>query len=164
MLIRDATPADFPAILALNATFVAVLSPMDRERLEQLHGQAALHRVIEYEGQVAAFLLALRESVNYDSPNYRWFGTRYSRFLYVDRVVVAGDWQAQGAGRRLYQEAHAFALRNEVPVIVCEFDIEPPNPASQRFHARQGFREVGRQSLGGGKVVSMQALEVVIAD
>jgi predicted GNAT superfamily acetyltransferase len=49
-----------------------------------------------------------------------------------------------------------------VPVIVCEFDIEPPNPASQRFHARQGFREVGRQSIEGGKVVSMQACEVVV--
>ncbi len=136
MLIRDATPADFPAILALNAAFVAVLSPMDRERLEKLHGQAALHRVIEKEGHLAAFLLALREGADYDSPNYRWFASRYPRFLYVDRVVVAGDSQAHGAGNRLYRDLHAFAMRQEVPQITCEFDIELPNIPESRISSR----------------------------
>lgn len=164
MLIRDATPADFADILTLNAAYVAVLSPMDRRRLEQLHRQAALHRVIEQEGQVAAFLLAMREGTDYDSPNYRWFASRYPRFLYVDRVAVAGDRQAQGAGSWLYRDVHAFARSRGVPQITCEFDIEPLNPASQRFHARQGFREVGRQTLSGAKVVSMQALDVANGD
>lgn len=114
--IRLARSGDFPAIGALNAAFVAVLSPMDRERLEQLHEQAALHRVIEQEGQVTAFLLALREGANDDGPNDRWFASRSPRFLHVDRVVVAGDSQARGAGTRLYRDAHSSALRNAVPV------------------------------------------------
>ena len=46
MTLRDATPADFPAILTLNEAFVSVLSPLDDARLARLHGQAALHRVI----------------------------------------------------------------------------------------------------------------------
>ncbi|EIM01706.1 GNAT family N-acetyltransferase [Rhodanobacter denitrificans] len=162
---RDATPADFPAILALNEAFVAVLSPLDHARLARLHAQAALHRVIERAGRVEAFLLAFREGADYDSPNYRWFAQRYPRFLYVDRVVVAGDAQACGAGTVLYRELHAQARRDAVPWITCEFDLEPPNPASARFHARLGFGEVGRQSLHGGKkTVSLQALDVVAGD
>lgn len=160
-MIRDATPADFPAILALNEAFVAALSPLDGARLARLHAQAALHRVIESAGRLEAFLLAFREGADYDSPNYRWFAQRYPRFLYVDRIVVAGSAQARGAGSRLYRELYVQAVRDAVPLITCEFDIEPPNPVSERFHARLGFREVGRQSLyGGSKTVSLQALDV----
>jgi Predicted acetyltransferase, GNAT superfamily len=161
MMLRDATPADFPAILALNEAFVAVLSPLDAARLARLHAQAALHRVIEQDGRIEAFLLAFREDADYDGANYRWFAQRYARFLYVDRIVVAGSTQARGAGSRLYGDACALASRDAVPLITCEFDIEPPNPASQRFHARLGFREVGQRQLdGGNKIVSMQALDL----
>jgi len=164
-MLRDATPADFPAILALNEAFVAVLSPLDDARLARLHVQAAWHRVIESDGRIGAFLLAFREGTDYDSPNYRWFAQRYPRFLYVDRIVVDGSTQARGAGSRLYRELHALAVHDAVPLIACEFDIEPPNPASERFHARLGFREVGRQSLHGGrKTVSLQALDVAAGD
>lgn len=160
-MLRDARPADFPAILDLNEAFVAVLSPLDGKRLARLHAHAALHRVIENEERIEAFLLAFREGADYDSPNYRWFAQRYARFLYVDRIVVAADIHARGAGSMLYRDAIALARRDAVPIITCEFDIEPPNPASARFHASQGFREVGRQQLHGGrKTVSLQALDV----
>jgi predicted GNAT superfamily acetyltransferase len=40
---------------------------------------------------------------------------------------------------------------------VRDFDVEPPNPVSAKFHARFGFREVGRQSVSyADKRVSMQ--------
>ena len=160
-MLRDATSADFTAILALNEAFVSVLSPLDAARLARLHARAALHRVIEQDGRIEAFLLAFREGADYDSPNYQWFAQRHVRFLYVDRVVVATGTQARGAGSRLYRDVYALALRDGVPLITCEFDIEPPNPASERFHARLGFREVGRQQLDDGrKTVSLQALDV----
>jgi predicted GNAT superfamily acetyltransferase len=162
-MLRDATPADFSAILALNKAFVAVLSPLDSERLAQLHAQASLHRVIEHDGRIEAFLLAFREGADYDGANYRWFAQRHARFLYVDRIVVAGSGQAQGAGSRLYRDAYARASADAVPIIACEFDIEPPNPVSARFHARWGFREVGQRQLGGGKFVSMQVLDLAAA-
>lgn len=163
LMLRDATPADFPSILALNEAFVTVLSPLDGERLAQLHAQAAAHRVIEQDGQIAAFLLAFREGADYDGANYRWFAQRYARFLYVDRIVVAAGAQAQGSGSALYRDAGALASRDGVPLIACEFDIEPPNPASARFHAQQGFREIGQRQLLGGKIVSMQVLDVSAA-
>lgn len=160
MMVRDASPADFPAILALNQTWVAVLSPLDAARLAQLHAQAALHRVIEHDGRVAAFLLAFREGADYDGANYQWFAGRYARFLYVDRVVVAGNEQARGMGSRLYRDAIAMALRHAVPRMACEFDIEPPNEVSRRFHERLGFRAIGQRRLDGGKAVSMQVLDI----
>lgn len=155
-LIRDATPADFDAVLALNAESVQFLSPLDRARLLQLHAQAAFHRVVELEGAVVAFLLAFREDAGYDSPNFRWFVCHVPQFLYIDRVVVAAAARGRGLGARLYDDIIAFAAAQGVPRLTCEFDIDPPNPASEGFHARYGFREVGRQRLASGKQVSLQ--------
>lgn len=160
MHLRRATEADFAAILALNAESVACLSPLDESRLARLHAQAAYHRVVADGAQVIAFLLALREGADYDSPNYLWFAHRYPRFLYIDRVVVALPARAKGAGALLYRDLFAFAAATAVPRITCEYDIDPPNAASARFHARFGFREVGSQSVAGGaKRVSLQMAE-----
>lgn len=161
-MLRDATPFDFPAILALNEAFVAVLSPLDSERLTRLHAQAAMHRVVEQHGRIEAFLLAFREGADYDGANYQWFAQRYARFLYVDRIVVGAGGQALGAGSRLYRDLGALASGDAVPLITCEYDIEPPNPVSARFHARHGFREVGQRQLSGGKTVSMRVLDVAV--
>jgi len=162
MQTRFATPDDFTTILALNQEWVDFLSPLDPKRLQMLHAAAALHRVVEADGIVIAFLLVLRDGATYDSVNYQWFAQRYPRFLYVDRVVVSGRARSAGAGRLLYADVFGLALASAVPLIACEFDVEPPNPVSARFHARLGFSEVGRQWVGGGaKCVSMQLAESV---
>ena len=160
---RDATPADFPAILALNEDWVHFLSPLTAERLEALHRSAAYHKVVEIDGTVAAFLLAFREGAPYDSPNYLWFLEHYPHFLYIDRIVVAPSHRGGGFGAMLYDDIAAFAARSGVPWLTCEFDVEPPNPGSMRFHERMGFAEVGTQWLGGGKKrVSLQAKRIAI--
>ncbi|MEO7323793.1 MAG: GNAT family N-acetyltransferase [Dokdonella sp.] len=157
-MIRAATPADFAAILALNAESVQFLSPLTPERLEWLHRMSAYHRVIEDDGVVAAFLLAFREGTRYDSPNYAWFVGRYPAFLYIDRIVASSAHRGRGHAATLYDDIAAFASRTAAPLLTCEFDLDPPNPASLHFHARMGFREVGTQWLyGGTKQVSMQA-------
>ncbi len=161
MLIRAATGDDFPAILALNAASVQFLSPLDAARLRHLHAQAAYHRVVEAEDVVVAFLLALREGADYDSPNYRWFAQHYPAFVYIDRVVVDSAQQGHGFGAKLYDDLLAFAASARVARLTCEFDLEPPNPASAKFHARYGFCEVARQWLGGGKKqVSLQVRDL----
>ncbi|MEO8223838.1 MAG: GNAT family N-acetyltransferase [Gammaproteobacteria bacterium] len=157
MHIRPARHDDFPAILALNAESVRFLSPLTLPRLQALHEQAAVHAVIEDEGSVTAFVLALREGAEYDSVNYQWFGARYPHFLYIDRVVVSEDYQGRGAGTLLYEQVFERARLIGTPVVACEFDVDPPNPASERFHAKLGFLEVGRQAVAGGqKEVSLQ--------
>ncbi len=160
MRIRQTSPADFPRILALNAEFVRFLSPLMPERLVDLDRQAELSLVVEHEGAVAAFLLAFREGAGYDSINYRWFGQRYPSFLYIDRIVIDAAMHGKGLGAALYQHVFAHARAIDAPWVTCEIDCDPPNPVSDRFHARLGFHEVGRQPVPGGKQVSLQVVSV----
>jgi len=111
------------------------------------------------DGEVQAFLIALRPGARYDSPNYQWFAQRYADFVYVDRIVVAADARQAGLAALLYEDLLAHGRAASIARITCEIDIEPPNPASLRFHARFGFAEVGTQRVAGGrKCVSLQAL------
>jgi len=159
--LRDAAPGDFDAILGINHASVHFLSAMDRQRLADLHGMATRHRVVEDEQGVCAFLLAMREGCAYDSPNYRWFAGRFAQFLYIDRVVIAPDRQGRGLGRLLYDDLLSFARATGIAMVTCEVDDDPPNAASQRFHAAFGFRSIGSQRLGvAGKRVAYLALTV----
>lgn len=158
MPIRNATPADFPQILRLNEESVHFLSPMTPERLDFLYREAAYRRVVEEGGKVVAFLLAFREGSTYDSVNYQWFARNYANFLYIDRIVVAGTHQGRGIGPRFYADLFAFAEQTGASCVTCEFDVDPPNETSRRFHERFGFIEVGSQSVGASqKRVSLQA-------
>ncbi|WP_291848345.1 GNAT family N-acetyltransferase [Accumulibacter sp.] len=161
MHIRNARTDDFTQILRLNDESVHFLSPLDHERLTLLHGQAAYHRVSEDEGEVVAFLLAFGEGAAYDSPNYRWFAGRFERFLYIDRVVVDRRQQGRGIGQCFYADLLSFARASGARLVTCEFDLDPPNDQSRRFHASFGFREVGTQFYAAaGKQVSLQALSI----
>lgn len=161
IVLRDTAPADHERILALNSASVAVLSPLSPERLETLIAQSWRHRVACRGGEVQAFLIALAPGADYDSPNYRWFMANDKDFVYVDRVVVDAGARQAGLAARLYDDLIAAARRRGCARITCEIDIEPPNPASYRFHARYGFVEVGTQHVAGGaKRVSLQALDL----
>ena len=155
--IRDLASTDYPSVLALNSAFERFLSPMDETRLVQLHQRASYARVALHHSSAVAFLLAFRERAIYDSPNYVWFDQRYPSFLYIDRIVVSADHQGKRLGRALYTDLFRFATEARIPRVTCEFDIEPPNEASRRFHAEFGFREVGTQRVAyGRKQVSLQ--------
>jgi uncharacterized protein len=160
-MIRDARPGDFESIVALNQEAVHFTSPMDLPRLIHLDTQSAYHRVIELDGETVAFLLALREGADYPNPNYGWFSERLDGFLYVDRIVISSSRQGERLGQALYDDLFAYAKEQEVGRICCEFDVDPPNPVSQRFHARYGFSEMGTQWVAGGsKRVSLQVAAV----
>ena len=164
-LIRDAIDADFDRIVQLNAAVVRETSAMDLARLRQLHALAFHHRVAIVDGEVAGFLLAMRDGAAYINDNFDWFSARYPRFVYVDRIVVAAAAAGTGIGRRLYDDLFDRARQLGIGIIACEYNLEPPNPASRRFHDRFGFREVGRQHVADGtKLVSLQIAEVPDSD
>lgn len=159
--IKPAGAEHLPEILRLNEINVAVLAPLDLEQLKRLGGMAELFWVVEMDGKVSAFLIALRESKAYESVNYRWFAAHYRRFLYVDRIVVAEGARKAGVGKALYEGVLAHARKIGAPVVTAEIDIEPENAPSLRFHGSFGFREVGQQRVADGKkAVSLQALEL----
>jgi hypothetical protein len=158
--LRPATLADFATIVALNEGEVQHTSVMDEARLGELHAMAAYHRIAVVDGEVAAFLLALREDAPYRNDNHGWFAARYPRFLYVDRIVVGPQGAGLGLGSQLYRDLFGTARADGVPIVCCEYNIEPPNEPSRRFHDKFGFREVGSQWLDGGKKrVSLQIAE-----
>ena len=140
-------PAIEPAILALNNAHAAELSWLEDARLTSLLKQAFHARRI---GEVEAFLLAFDESAAYDSPNYLWFRRRYRRFVYVDRVVVSPAARGRGYARLLYADLFDRAGQAGHDIVVCEVNSDPPNPASDAFHAAQGFAEVGRAAIHQG--------------
>lgn len=155
--IRTATYGDLNDILKLNEESVHFLSPLSLEKLQHLHAQAEILKVVEINGIVKGFVLALREEKDYDSINYSWFASHYPSFLYVDRVVISTLQQGTGLGAMLYQEVFKHAKEVGVPYVTAEIDIDPPNPASLKFHEKYGFTEVGRQLVAGGKkAVSLQ--------
>jgi len=145
-------------VLALNNEHAKELSWLDADRLVALVGLAFLARRI---GAVDAFLLAFDQDADYDSPNFLWFRSRYPRFVYVDRIVVAPSARGRGHARRLYDDLFHHALRCGHERVVCEVNREPPNPASDAFHATLGFSEVGLAAIhGGSKTVRYLAREL----
>jgi predicted GNAT superfamily acetyltransferase len=157
--IRAVTPADFSVLLRLNLESEHFLSPLSHERLQRLHAQSWYHRVACIDDRVCGFLLAIAEGADYDSPNYRWFAARRREFVYIDRIVVAAAARGRGLAARLYTDLFALAREHGIERITCEFDTDPPNEASRRFHEQFGFREVGRQLVAEGKkAVSLQEL------
>jgi predicted GNAT superfamily acetyltransferase len=135
------------SLLELNNAHARELSWLEPEQLEDLIEQAFLARRI---GKIDAFLLALDQDARYSSPNFQWFRTRYRRFVYVDRVVVASSARGRGCARRLYGDLFEHAIRVGHAHIFCEVNKIPPNPASDAFHAASGFVEVGTASVHGG--------------
>lgn len=138
------------AVLELNQLNVTELSALDGDRLDQLVA-AAFHASAAADGN--AFLLAFDQDADYDSPNFHWFRARYSHFVYVDRVAVAASRRGRGLASVLYRGLFDAALEAGHSLIACEVNLDPPNPASDAFHAGQGFEEVGRQRLENGKMV-----------
>jgi predicted GNAT superfamily acetyltransferase len=134
-------------VLALNNEHASELSWLAAGRLVELVGRAFLARRI---GAVDAFLLAFDQDADYDSPNFLWFRSRYPRFVYVDRIVVAPSARGHGHARRLYDDLFQHALRAGHERVVCEVNREPPNPASDAFHAALGFSEVGAAIIHDG--------------
>ncbi len=145
--IEAVAPADEAELLALNNRHAQELSWLDAERLRFLLEQSFHARRI---GPAEAFIMTFDQDAAYDSPNFLWFGQRYPRFVYVDRVVVAEVARGRGHARRLYEDLFAHAGRAGHGVVTCEVNADPPNPASDAFHARLGFSEVGAAAIHGG--------------
>jgi uncharacterized protein len=158
MRLRDLTRADWPQLLALNLTSVRELSELDERRLEWILSLAHRSLAVDSEGEMVAFALAIAPGTPYDSQNYRWFDARFERFLYLDRIAVAGPQRRRGIGTRLYDAMEAAT--GPFDRIVCDVNVVPPNHASLAFHVSRGYLEIGRLAHGREKVVALLGKEL----
>lgn len=142
--------APSPALLRLNQADADKLSSLDAARLSQLADMAFMAARI---GQADALLIAFDQDAAYDSPNFLWFRSRFPRFVYVDRVVVAAGCRGRGHASRLYRALFARALAAGHERVVCEVNAVPPNPGSDAFHAAIGFAPVGTGEPHPGRQV-----------
>jgi uncharacterized protein len=135
------------ALLGVNNASERETSLLSPARFDQLIEAA---RVSTFIAPGKAFLLAFEHADDYNGINFQWFRSRYDRFLYIDRIVVDAKYRGQGYGQILYADLFERADKLGHDRIACEVNLQPPNPASDRFHLAQGFQEVGRATLGGG--------------
>ncbi len=138
-------PDSLGRALALNNAHAAELSLLDPDRLARLVDRAFL---AVWAPDEAGFLIAFDQDAPYESPNFHWFQDRWRRFVYVDRVVVRPECRGRGHAEALYRLLFARAAAACHELIGCEVNIEPPNPASDRFHARLGFQALGSAGRG----------------
>lgn len=158
--ILDVLPGDHARIVELNADAVLHTSVMDIARLAELDVLSSYHKAIFVNGSLAGFLLAMRDNCIYQNDNYAFFAARYTTFVYIDRIVIAPDFAGLKLGSMLYRDLFDYARQNAIPVLACEYNIDPPNEPSRRFHDKFGFKEIGRQWLDGGKKqVSLQVAD-----
>jgi uncharacterized protein len=160
IVVRDATAADFAAVLALNNAHTPHVNALSDEQFVWLAAHAGYFRVATDVEGLAGFVLCVPSGLSdYWSENYRWFTERCERFLYLDRVVVAPWMRRRGVGRALYDDLHQ-SVAAMWPRVTLEVNLRPPNPGSVAFHAAMGYVPVGvREYDDGSKAVQMYARE-----
>jgi uncharacterized protein len=141
-------------ILALNAAYEVETGPLCRVALTEMLGEA-FHSATEAAGR-DGFLIAFDQDAAYDSTNFLWFKARYDRFVYVDRIIIATHARGRGLARTFYEGLFDHARAAGHSRIVCEINLDPPNPGSVAFHRALGFVAIGQATLGNGKTVSYQ--------
>lgn len=138
-----------PLLRDLNNEHARELSFADNARFAHLVAGAFFAAHIGAE----AFIIAFDQDADYDSENFLWFRHRFSRFVYVDRVVTAAAARGRGHAAVLYNALFAAARAAGHERVTCEINADPPNPGSEAFHAKFGFQEIGSATLPNGKTV-----------
>jgi hypothetical protein len=137
-------PCDLDALLALSNAHEKEIGKFTKADFTQLVEFSFRTRMT---AERDAFLIALSERSPDDAPNFRWFASRFDRFVYIDRVVVAEHSRKRGLATLLYDDLMEAARGAGHTNICCEVNVDPPNPGSDAFHARMGFEEIGRAYL-----------------
>ena len=163
--LRPYRDRDLDALVAVNDAAYPAVPITPAEELAELIGMSSVAVVVD-DGAAAGFVLGMPPGLAYQSENYLFFSARArehgTTFVYVDRIVLAAHLRGRALGPQLYDAVFDEARRVGADEVLCEVNLEPPNPGSLAFHTRLGFVEVGRQSTkGGANVVALLAAPVV---
>ncbi|MFS8183880.1 GNAT family N-acetyltransferase [Pseudovibrio denitrificans] len=149
--IRSFIADDLTWTHALNEEHAVELSSLTLDGFAELIEKSTYVKVADND---AGLLVTYDQGGDYSSINFRWFCEHYDNFLYVDRIVISKAARGQGIARKLYDDLFQFAKAKGYERVVCEVNSDPPNPASDAFHASLGFKVVGKAELEGkGKTV-----------
>ena len=146
--IRDVREHELDSVVAVNNAAGPSILPMDLAKARFFWEHAEYFRVVEQDGLVSGFLVALGPEAPYDSPNFLWFRERYPDFLYIDRIVIARPRRGGGRGRAFYADVQSYAEVRR-PLLACEVFLQTGNDPALLFHGHFGFREVGQNVMQG---------------
>lgn len=138
MELRPLVAADVPAMWRINEAGLPGTGRITEAALEDMLSYAEL-AVGAFEDELLGYVLCLPPRTRYGSLNYAWFNENFADFLYVDLIAVAPEHRDRGIGSELYRRV---AAHGDSPV-AAEVSLDPPNPASMRFHQRHGFERIG---------------------
>jgi uncharacterized protein len=150
--MKDLRLAHLQKTLVLNNMHAAETSTLDLNALEHMLANAYFSITDDAHG----LLIAFDQDADYDGVNFNWFKSRFDRFVYVDRIVVAAHTRGKGLARHYYTRLFDTARLAGHSRITCEINLDPPNPGSISFHTNMGFTEIGQATLANGKTVSYQ--------
>jgi uncharacterized protein len=149
-------------LLTLNNNHSIELSPLTLPELDQIIRASFFSATIN---DSEALLISFDQSFPHEHENLTWLRAHFQstrtenrdldekgrdKFAYVDRVVVSPTARGKGYARALYADLFARAKSAGHTRIVCEVNLDPPNPASDAFHASLNFSEVGRAVIYSG--------------
>ena len=100
------------------------------------------------------FAIIMNKDSDYESLNYQYFKSKYSDFLYIDRVAVVDKAQRMGVGSSIYKKIYELNSELSVP-ICCEVNTIPLNQQSLDFHCKQKFKIIEEVKLGKKRVAMM---------
>ena len=130
MLIRPATPADVPAIRALEQQTATAAHWSEREYsvLFAPEAPARIALVAAQEADLLGFAIARCGPDEWE----------------IENVVVSAEHRRRGIGRRLVREILRAARAAAVPSVLLE--VRESNIAARQLYEQLGFTEVGRRS------------------
>lgn len=150
-------PADLTWLLEVNQAAIPGVSSLTQNEAELVIADSSLTAICRAADapQPLGVVIVMDPDTRYPSDNYRWYQTRYRQFAYVDRIMVDEAARRRGVGEALYAHVEHWARGLGLVMMACEVNLDPPNPASQAFHARMGFETVERRISAAGKMVAM---------
>lgn len=107
------------------------------------------------KGAVIGFVLCMRDGQSYQSENYKYFSSRFSNFLYIDRIAIQKEYRRRGLGEKIYLELTSMGKKLGLN-IMCEVNTKPRNGPSMLFHKKMGFEEIGTNDFKKNSVVYLR--------
>lgn len=149
LIVRDATPADLPAVLAIYNDAVANTTAIWNDNLVDLANRQAWFDLRADQG----YPILVAENASDEVVGYSSFGDwrPFDGFRHTveHSVYVRNDQRGQGIGPRLMTVLIERARACDKHVMVAA--IESGNLASIRLHERLGFLTTGQMPQVGTK-------------
>jgi uncharacterized protein len=156
VLLRKTRAEDCDLILAINRDSSPHVASLDLEELQRLVELADVSWVASRETQVVGYVLAMSNASRYDGEEFKYFLAKLDKpFLYVDQIAIAAHARRANVASRIYRVLTRWGRQRNIGRLCCEVNIQPPNPASLRFHEEAGFVRFGELETVDGRHVAL---------